>query len=249
MRFRAGLFVSIFLVLLGAGCRKPLAPNIDRNVAPETWITAAPQDTITTRNELNEPVPPTVGTIPFRFHVYWAGSDQDGAVAGYYFAVVETVTTPGLPRASLPGPKPRDYKFTTRSDSTFTFNVFEESRVREHAFFIYAVDNNGKPDPTPARFIFNSLDRYPPIAVITLAQWTGYLFDPDNSNAPARQFSGAINDTFLITKPSPLDTIPSGSSVRFEWRGEESAPHNPAVRFKYKLEETAFVDVPAETTR
>ena len=51
MRLRAGLilFASVCLVVFTGGCRKPLAPTFDRNQAPETWITAAPLDTITYR--------------------------------------------------------------------------------------------------------------------------------------------------------------------------------------------------------
>jgi hypothetical protein len=222
MRFRAGLFVSIFLVLLGVGCRKPLAPNIDSNIPPETWITAAPQDTITIRDEFNQPIAPAVGTIPFRFHVYWAGSDQDGAVSGYYYAVVETVTTPGLPRSSLPGPKPRDYKFTTRSDSTFSFNVFEESRVREHAFFIYAVDNNGKPDPTPARFIF--------FARSLLVHRGDHPGDRDRLHVRSQQHERAGRAGYDRTFPirSRLRSTRSlGSQLRFKWIGEEVRAEQP----------------------
>ena len=50
-----------------------MAPNIDNNLAPETWITAAPQDTVTIVRPADPAIPPVVGTIPFRFHVYWAG--------------------------------------------------------------------------------------------------------------------------------------------------------------------------------
>ena len=64
-------------------------------------------------------------------HGYMAGSyarDKDGAVAGFYWAVVETLPRPvpgqGLP--TLPGPKPQDYHFTTKTDSTFVFDVAED---------------------------------------------------------------------------------------------------------------------------
>src|SRR5580765_4026108 len=145
MQIRAVLLLLFFAVILGVGCRKPLSPNVDRNRAPETWIVAAPQDTITVKDPSSgQAGKPTVGTIPVRFHMYWAGSDQDGAVVGFYWAVVETVTTPPegfneLPQ--LPGPKAVDYKFTPRSDTTFIFNVSEASPDRQHAFYIYAVDD------------------------------------------------------------------------------------------------------------
>src|SRR5262245_43928320 len=147
MRFRVGLVLSLLAVLVALGCRDPLSPNADRNIAPETWITAAPQDTITEKDQNGRPkIPPFppdgVGTIPVRFHLHWAGADNDGAVVGYYYAVVETLPLPppGLPMPPLPGPKPRDYRFTNKTDSVFIFNVSEFATDREHAFFIYAVD-------------------------------------------------------------------------------------------------------------
>src|SRR5437870_2806773 len=110
MRLRAGLSLFVFAVLLGWGCRKPLTPNIDKNQPPETWITAAPQDTVTTKDENGAVIPPVIGTIPFKYHLYWAGSDRDGTVGGFYFAVVETLPSapPGFPfKPPLPGPKPQ----------------------------------------------------------------------------------------------------------------------------------------------
>ena len=41
MRLRVGLVLCLFVAYIAAGCRTALAPNIDRNFAPETWITAA----------------------------------------------------------------------------------------------------------------------------------------------------------------------------------------------------------------
>ena len=99
MRLRVGLLLCLFAAIAVVGCRKPLAPNIDRNKAPETWITAAPFDTITL---VPGPVRPLPGSVPVRFHVYWAGSDQDGAVVGYYWAVVETLPQPEAPSSKPP---------------------------------------------------------------------------------------------------------------------------------------------------
>ena len=160
MRLSARVVLCLLTLSLAAGwgCRKPLTPNIDRNEAPETWITAAPVDTLTVLDRYNQPVgSPAITTIPVRFHLYWAGSDKDGAVAGFYYAVVETTAVPtdGF-FASLPGPKPGQYRFTAKTDTTFVFTVSELFTDRLHAFFIYSVDNQGKPDPTPARFIFRA---------------------------------------------------------------------------------------------
>ena len=73
MRLRVGAVLCLFLAFLGAGCRKTLAP-VTANQAPETWIVAAPQDTITVRDSQNTPIKPPIGKVPVRFHLYWAGS-------------------------------------------------------------------------------------------------------------------------------------------------------------------------------
>ena len=126
MRFRIGVVLCLLGILAGVGCRKPLTPNADRNQAPETWITAAPQDTLLVRYPDGRAEPPPITTIPVRFHVYWAGSDHDGNVVGYYWAVVETLAVPpagAIFVPDLPGPKPQDYHYTTKTDSIFIFNV------------------------------------------------------------------------------------------------------------------------------
>src|SRR6266478_457334 len=149
MRVRA--VVVLFLIVLGfvSGCRGALSPNVDRDRPPETWLTAAPQDTVTIHRSDRGIDIPVIHTIPIRFHMYWAGSDQDGAVVGYFWAVVETLPQP-IPGTffipPLPAPRTSQYRFTTRTDSTFTFNVSEFAPDRQHAFFIFAVDDKGKGD-------------------------------------------------------------------------------------------------------
>jgi hypothetical protein len=249
MRVRVGVVLCLFLAFLGAGCRKALVPNVDDNQAPETWITAAPQDTITVRDPQGRPAGPvTPGQIPVKYHLYWAGSDRDGAVAGYFFAVVETtaVPEPGLGLPTLPGPKPRDYRFTTKTDSTFVFSASEDLNTREHAFFVYAVDNKGKPDASPARFMFKAIDRFPPVV----------YFDSLNTKATGRTFSvqqtgpgsGILIPTIrdylirdsLNRATIPSDTVPSGSVLTFKWRGEPRARGTFVTGYRYKLDETSF---------
>ena len=266
MRFRAGLVFVFLAVWLGVGCRKPLAPTVDSNLAPETWITAAPQDTVTTRDENGNPTNPP-GTIPFRYHLYWSGSDQDGQVAGFYWAVVETTgSVAGLPIPPLPGPKPRDYHYTTARDSMFIFNVHEDTNNRQHAFYIYAVDEKGKADPTPARVIFNTLDLFPPVPVIealcgvpnppTGSRATGLIFHPNEAwsgSGPLptpRETTIALCDTFS-RGTTVSDIVPIGSFVHIQWHSEIRVADNPAVAYKYKIgegNEVEFVQVPASVT-
>lgn len=246
MRWRVGVVLCFFAAYFGIGCREPLKPNIDRNQAPETWITAAPFDTITLRDSHGNPIgDPSPGTIPVRFHVYWAGADKDGAVAGFYWAVVETLPRPspgqGLP--TLPGPKPQDYHFTTKTDSFFVFTVAEDIPDRQHAFFIYSVDNQGKPDPTPARFIFNAQDRFPPIPIFDTCTCAGtvYFFNGAGDLVPKA-------DSSYITGPADRftaarDTCPSNSTLTFRWHGQPQVPQVTVTGYRVKLDEPQFVQL------
>ena len=250
MRFRAGLILFIFALLAGVGCRKPLSPNVDRNDPPETWITAAPQDTLTEKDEDGIVIVPRIGTIPVRFHLYWAGADQDGAVAGFYYAVVETIPVPppGLSLPALPGPKPQDYHFTTKTDTTFIFNVSEFRPDREHAFFIYAVDEKGKADPTPARFIFNALDRFPPDPYIFEARATGPIYRMlEDRSIFVKDTTIFVRDslTFANIRQAPKDTVPAIAELTFQWRGEPTIIGTYVTGYKYKLDEPTFISLPA----
>ncbi len=245
MRLRVGAVLCLFLAFWGAGCRKAVAPVLD-NAAPETWIISAPQDTITTRDDQNLPVRPNVGRIPSRFHLYWAGSDRDGQVAGYYFAVVETLPLPpdgAISVPSLPGPKARDYQFTTKTDSIFIFRASEDVSERQHAFFIYAVDNKGRPDATPARFIFSAYDRFPPLAIIDelKAEGTVYQLVPGGVQAVQRTYT--VHDSFEVgslTHFTPRDTVPGNAVLTMRWRGEPTVPSTSVTGFRYKLDESSF---------
>src|SRR5215471_9191833 len=236
MRWRVGVVFFIFLAYVAIGCRAPLTPNVDRNKAPETWITAAPFDTIT----LQRGQPPQIGTIPIRFHVYWAGSDQDGAVTGYYWAVVETLpVAPEGGTPPLPGPRPSDYHYTTRTDSTFIFTVAEDFPDRQHAFFVYSVDDKGKPDPTPARFIFNAQDRFPPLPIFDEAVGIGtiYFFDAGGvlrSQEKTFPITDRVDPANPTSSKAPRDTVPSGSRLRFRYHAQIQVAGSVVKGFRYK---------------
>ena len=246
MRLRVGAALCLFLAFWGSGCRKALAPTTLDNQPPETWIVAAPQDTITTRDANNNPVRPQIGKIPVRFHMYWAGTDRDGTVAGFYWAVVETLPVPSEGSSSvpsLPGPKARDYHYTTATDSIFIFTASEEVSERQHAFFIYAVDNKGRPDPTPARFVFSAYDRFPPTAVVDECKATGveYLLLPAGGVMPVQK-TYFVNDFFEISNDHafPRDTVMSNALLHMKWHGVPTIPSTVVTGYRYKLDEPNF---------
>ena len=249
MRLRVGAVLCLFLAFWGSGCRKALAPTTLDNQPPETWIVAAPQDTITNRDSFNQPIRPQIGKIPVRFHMYWAGTDRDGTVAGFYWAVVETLPVPPEGSSSvpaLPGPKARDYHYTTATDSMFIFTASEEVSERQHAFYIYAVDNKGRPDPTPARFIFSAYDRFPPTAVIDECKATGteYVLLPGGGVQPIQK-TYFVTDFFEISNDHsfPRDTVMSNALLHMRWHGVPTIPSTVVTGYRYKLDEPNFNSV------
>jgi hypothetical protein len=254
MRLRFGLVFCVFAVIWGVGCRKPLTPNIDRNIAPETWITAAPVDTLTLKDANGRQLPPdpTIHVIPVRFHMYWAGSDPDGTVVGFYYAVTETTATPDpltneIP--ALPGPKPRDYHYTTRTDTTFIFNVTEGAPDRQHAFFLYAVDDHGKADATPARFMFTAIDKFPPTPIFDVAQGIGTIYQYEGGSYVNGQLVGGalVPHTDLknftdqsIPRTTVRDSGAVNSVLRFRWHAKLGIAGTFVKKYCYRLEETEF---------
>jgi hypothetical protein len=243
---RVALCLLALSLVLATGCRKALTPDVDVNEAPETWITAAPMDTLTVKDATGLPTgPPALTLIPVRFHLYWAGADKDGSVSGFYFAVVETTATPNeygyLP--SLPSPKPGDYRFTSNTDSTFVFTVAELYTDRQHAFYIYAVDDRGKPDPTPAKFTFRAFDRYPPMPVIDEAVATGTIVRLSASGDPILETEERHLTHVYDRRVAPADTAAAYSRLDFSWHAELRDPSMAVGGYRFKLDETVFRSV------
>lgn len=174
----------VALGLTGLGCREDAGIPIDTNLAPETVITGAPGDSQTSF---------------YRVRVFWNGSDRDGDVVGFEWAITDSI-----PDGEVLEQRLRE-NYTTRSDSTFIFPVEANREVLASRFYVRAIDNDGKRDPTPA-FTF---------------------FAARNTCAPEVTFtqSEAISPTgermqITSTDPrTPTDTIPAGWSVSFCWEG------------------------------
>jgi len=238
MRWSAGVFVALIGLVLVAGtaCRKLPTDINDRNRAPETYLSAAPVDSISNSGLVR---------IPYRFRAQWAGSDVDGEVVGFFVAVTETTVdvTSGRP-FKLPPPKPQDYKFTTSRESLFTFDVTEgRGTDREHALYVYAVDNQGKVDPTPAVTHFVARDQNLPGVKITVATASGTIYKLASVGGGVTPFDSVwtLSDGPELPLHSPRDTIPSGASVHFEWRGFDNDFGSYITGYRYKLVETDYV--------
>ncbi|MEP7029009.1 MAG: hypothetical protein ABI960_10475 [Candidatus Eisenbacteria bacterium] len=226
--------VSLILVA-GAGCRKIPTENTDRNRPPETYLTAAPADTIGGGGP---------SRISHRYRAQWSGADVDGEVVGFFVAVTETTVDVATGRPfRLPAPRPSQYRFTTARESLFTFTVLEgRGTDREHALYVYAVDNQGKVDPTPAVTHFVARDQNLPGVrfLAALAQGTIYLPNGAGGVTPT-PFTRVLRDSFELPLHAPVDTIPSGGTVHFEWQGYDPDFGSYITGYLYKLVETEFI--------
>lgn len=145
------VIIGLLFVSLLPACRKE-APPLDRNRAPDTYITSAPPETT---------------EADYKIHMFWRGTDEDGIITRYIWYISDTVRTLDPihdPDAEIadwnPEARLSDYllgSFTTRTDSVFTFRGYDPVRgalINRQAFHIAAVDDGGRIDPTPARLQF-----------------------------------------------------------------------------------------------
>ncbi|MDD3642832.1 MAG: hypothetical protein PHQ19_05145 [Candidatus Krumholzibacteria bacterium] len=148
-----GLFVfaTLAAALVLPACRQEPEP-LDRNRAPETYLTVAPPETT---------------NAEYRVHLYWHGEDRDGIVQRYIWYRSDTLRTlrPDLePELDLldwnPEARKEDYlrgRFTSASDTVIVFTGFDVTTgamLNRQAFHIAAVDDGGRIDQTPARIQF-----------------------------------------------------------------------------------------------
>ena len=147
------IIVALLLLVLLPACREE-QPPLDRNRAPETFVTSSPTETT---------------EVGYRVHMYWHGADADGIVARYIWYVSDTLLTldpVNNPSQELldwnPDERISDYikgRFTTRTDTVILFKGYDDrtgALVNRQAFHIVAIDDGGKLDPTPARLQFGA---------------------------------------------------------------------------------------------
>jgi hypothetical protein len=233
-----GILVVFLMALVASSCRNTVDPTTDRNRAPDTYLTASPIDSVAGGD---------LSKVPYRYHAHWSGADIDGAVVGFYVAVTETIP-PTSGTVKLPPPKPQDYKFTTRTDSIFVFNIHEGLGTdREHGLFVYSVDNEGKVDPDPAYVNFIARDRNLPGLNFLVAEAWGSVFvpDPAGSGVLPESFYRALTDNIdpVGATITPQDTVPTGAAAHFSWQGWDKDWGGFVTGYRYKLFEPEFIAV------
>ncbi len=115
----AGLFGAVLLI----GCRKAWIESSPINDPPETQLWA---DTIA-RSGMHR--------LPTKVTLYWYGTDPDGFITGYQWAIDDTP----------------QWHFTTATDTTILFQLPEGSDTADIIFWVRSIDNKGAIDPSPAR--------------------------------------------------------------------------------------------------
>jgi hypothetical protein len=230
MRLRVGAVACLLLSFVAIGCRSSLNPNAISNQQPETWITAAPQETLTVKDGPTLYSEGKPSLLPVRFHLYWAGADQDGAVVGFWLADTGMVDPSLAPDQVSRG---LVWHFTTRTDSVFTFKTSFSQPDRVHTIYICAMDDKGKIDPSPARLTFRAFDRFPPIGIIDSARAVGQYFVRGRTGL--QPFDKQVTDTLNVRRPVPLDTVASGTRLRFRWHGEPRALGRVVSGFLYSI--------------
>jgi hypothetical protein len=186
-------------------CRRDVPSNFDRNLPPETMLTGAPVESSLTF---------------YQVHLKWYGVDPDGVVDYYEYSVTDTNKTPGEDDPGFSG-----FLKTTKTDSVFLLQA-NMVQTLGHRFYVRAVDNEGKTDPTPA--------------------WT--YFVADDFNLPGVEFLSAsgtwvtrrgVDTTVALSSNSnfaPTDTIGVGGVFRASWTGTDadSVTGGEVVGYEYR---------------
>jgi hypothetical protein len=178
-------------LLLAAGCggaKGTMAPN----TPPETIVF----------------VEGPVDTVNHVVTLRWFGSDPDGEVARYDYRFV-------YPAGQEPaGHDSSAWLSTTRTDSTFA--IYTPSGYAMPTFVVRAVDNDGEPDPTPARQTFQFKNDPPTVHLtgnpvlpattlpVATIEWT--------ANDPDGDISQAHFLVWLDNNEAGATLVPSGTS-------------------------------------
>lgn len=186
------LVVACALCASGCGVKGTLAPNI----APETVVF----------------VEGPVDTVNHVVMLRWFGSDPDGEVVRYEFRFV-------YPAGQAPaGYDSSAWTSTTRRDSTFA--AYTPLGYSMPTFVIRAIDDDGLPDPTPARQTFQFSNSPPTVQLIgspvlpnstlpvATIQWSAN--DPDGDIGQARYLVWLDGNeaAAVLVPPSTSFTLP-----------------------------------------
>jgi hypothetical protein len=200
--------IPLAAMLFLTGCRKQEKVFVDSNLAPNTRLTSAPGP---------------LEQANYRVHLYWDGTDPDGYVVAYHFAWDDTVPPYGAPNSP--------WFMTPRNDSLFKALIDTVGETKRHTFYVRAVDNEGKLDPSPARIRFDAYTVRPVIQ---------YLYRVD----------GPMDPNQGDPDPTARDTVLMRTPVTFVWDGFDPDGLGAPVSFSYRLDsnpDSPFTDTTTVT--
>ena len=192
------LAIPLVAMLFLTGCRRQEKLFIDSNLSPDTRLTSAPG-------------PYTQAN--YRIHLYWDGTDSDGFVVAYHFAWDDTVPNYGAENSP--------WRQTSNTDSLFKALIDSAGETRRHTFYVRAVDNEGKLDPSPARVRFDAWTVVPRI---------DYLY----------RVGGPMDPDVGVPDPDVKDTVLMGSPADFVWSGFDPDGLGAPVQYSYRLDSNPF---------
>ena len=153
--FASGALLMLLCLTLLYGCRAFDPEPVVVNRAPDTYLTGAPAETT---------------GAGFRRHMFWYGTDRDGEVVQFIYAITDSIVRdidepeedeedalfdPAEDVTTLVDSNVRKVGWTTKTDSVFSFTVdLGPTPTKEITFHMVAVDDRGAIDPTPARLRF-----------------------------------------------------------------------------------------------
>ncbi len=169
-------------VLVAAGCQKKVFTPPE-NRPPETFVAIRS---------------PITDTVPAKVGLAWYGNDPDGEVVGFHYiwlygdSVVVGTT------------------FTTATSDTFVLPVLGD--VRTYTFRVWAEDNEGAVDPTPAEVSFPMVNSPPEVAF-------AFQSLPPETTLPAVTFffeaHDVDGDTTITNLLFRLDTDTAWTSIPY----------------------------------
>jgi hypothetical protein len=203
------LFATALALLVLTGCRAFQPEAVIVNKAPETFIIGAPMED---------------GGGYYHFHVFWYGSDVDGRVERFVWALTDTTVqdddttddeedvrfNPALDASTL-----EIGHWTTKTDSIFNFRIDQGVQPSyDMTLHMVAVDDFGDFDRTPARLHFFS----------------------NTLGNPIINFFQVVNGSMIAVPSGQADTVGYGVLYHVHWEGE-----SPNIR-GYSAEALALVD-------
>lgn len=191
-------FVSLYFIILliFTGCtKKPKSVDV-QNQAPETYIVN---------------VPPDSSYIYHARIIYWYGTDADGIVTRYDWAIDDTTYDENIAGS---GWHSLYMDSTLATQDTIAFEAPIPDTEFTHIFYVRAVDNKDKPDPSPATRVFRT-SNIPPN--------TRFISTPKDSL-----------QRFIL-----IDSTDIWKGINFEWTAIDSDQVFPC-RFQYCWDDTTI---------